>query len=222
MDSLADQPVPEPLAHWRSWLDKNAIPSGWRKNLWDEFYALLHRREMFAQFREIVLAADEPTQSAARWVTQVIVRNHIEAQAMAIRRFADARPDPRVVSFGRILAEIAEHREVLGAEHAAEAVADVAELRQTVERVTTFADKEVAHLDRDHASAVAEFPLREIDDAIAFLGTLWERWYVRITGASAVAMVPLAGGPNVLRLERIEQPWERELRLARERIAEGR
>jgi hypothetical protein len=38
--------------------------------------------------------------------------------------------------------------------------------------VTAFADKELAHLDRDHATAIAEFSsLREIDDAIASLGT---------------------------------------------------
>lgn len=55
----------EALARWRSWLDKSAIPEGWRKNLWDEFYALLHRRATLNGYLEMLLASPDKARTSA-------------------------------------------------------------------------------------------------------------------------------------------------------------
>lgn len=148
------------------------------------------------------------------------MRDHIEVQALAIRRFADPGRHSRVVSFGRILSEVAERADILGEDAARDAKADLAELTKAVDLVTTFANKEVAHLDRDYATALPDFkPLAEIDAAIEFIGRLWGQWYMRITGVTAPNDAPLAADWwRVLRLDRIEQPWERGVRLAREEM----
>ena len=39
---------------WKSWLQKDAIPEGWSRNLWDEFYGLLHRRAMWRHYLIVV------------------------------------------------------------------------------------------------------------------------------------------------------------------------
>jgi hypothetical protein len=52
----------------------------------------------------------------ARWLTQVVTRNHVEALAMAIRRIPDPGKDPRAMSLGRLLREMAMYRRVLGDE----------------------------------------------------------------------------------------------------------
>jgi AbiU2 len=193
----------DPLARWRSWIDKDAIPEGWRKNLWDEFYAMLHRRETWRGYREMLLASPEDVQYTARWLTQIVVRNHLEVQALAIRRFADAGPDGRVVSFGKILAEIAAAPSIFSHEAADEARADLEELHSISEAIKAFADKEVAHLDRDHDDAIADLKIGDFDEALQPIGELWVKWYLPITGTVAPNEPPLAS------------PWWKVLRLTK-------
>ncbi len=190
------------------------MPENWNRNLWYEFYGLLHRREIFDGYRQMLEASSQEAQSAARWLTQVFVRNYVETQAMAIRRLANSGKDTRVISLGRILREISEQPEVLGSQIADEAKRDFEAIQASADNVTTFANKVVAHLDRDHATAVPALTIGDIHDVVNFIGQLWERWYVRVTGNSASAEPPAAGGTwwEVLKLERIEQPWERALR----------
>ncbi len=155
----------------------------------------------------------EKARYSARWLTQVVLRNHIEVQALAIRRLADPGTDSRVVSLGRILREIGERSNVLGDQLAREAREDLAALGESAEAVKTFADKYVAHLDHDHGTAVPEVTMKDMDETIDFIGKLWERWYVRVTGTVAPNEPPLAAEWwNVLRLQRILQPWEQALR----------
>jgi hypothetical protein len=204
-----------PLARWQSWLDQDYMPQDWKRNLWDEFYALYHRRETWRGYVTMLNASPEKARSTARWLTQVVSRNHVEAQVMAIRRIADpGMNDRRIVSLGRILREIGERPAVLGTEYAIEATTDLTELGEAVRTVTTFATKFVAHLDHDRGTSVPEPNSIEVDKAVDLIGRLWERWYVRVTGKAAAAKAPLAGGPwwDVLRFERLLQPWERELR----------
>jgi hypothetical protein len=100
-------------AEWRSWLDKSAIPAGWDRNLWDEFYALLHRRAMWRGYRQMLQGSSEGAQETARFLTQWVLRNHIETQTVAIRRIANRIRDRRPVSFVRILDEIAAQPQIL-------------------------------------------------------------------------------------------------------------
>jgi hypothetical protein len=196
------------LARWRSWLDKDHMPEGWHRNLWDEFYALQHRRDTWRGYREMLLASPEDAQHTARWLTQVVTRNHVETQAMAIRRIADPGRDPRVVSLGRILREIAMYGRVLGDEFAREADDDLVALTSAATSAKLFADKLVAHLDHDHASAVPPLALGDLDSAIDYIGRLWQRWYTRVTGKGVSTELPPPGWPSFLRLQRVPGPSE--------------
>jgi hypothetical protein len=41
----------ERLARWRSWVDPDEKPADWDTNLWDEFFGLLHRRDMWNGYK---------------------------------------------------------------------------------------------------------------------------------------------------------------------------
>src|SRR3954471_6962333 len=62
---------------------------------------------------------------------------------------------------------------------------DLQALAEKVEAVDTFADKWVAHLDREHDTP--PLTIADMNDVIEFLGPMWERWYLQVTdiGTSA-------------------------------------
>jgi HEPN superfamily AbiU2-like protein len=193
---------------WRSWLDPDHRLPNWTRNLWDEFYALGLRRDVWRGYRDIVAASTEEARSAARWLTGVVTRNHVEAQVMALRRLADEGHHPDIVSFARLLTEVADHPEILGADIAAEARRDLEEMRARVDPVKRFADKQVAHFDQNHGTAVPATTFAELDDVIDFIGELWVRWYVRVTGISTTAKAtPQFDWSDRLRLEVIDPSW---------------
>jgi hypothetical protein len=202
------------LAEWRSWLDKDAMPPEWHRNLWDEFYALQHRRDQWWAFREMLSASAKDAQWSARWFSHVTLRNYIEAQTSALRRFAYAGYDPRPVSFGKIVRGIAKRPSMFGEGVSAEAARDLAEMTAKVEAADTFADKFVAHLDPDHATAVPPQTLAELDETVAFLSPLWGRWYERIVGKGVdTETIPETGWASFLRLVRVPGPYERLMRV---------
>ena len=79
----------ERLATWRSWVHPRAKPKGWDRNLWDEFYGLQQRRQMWNGYRALLDASPEDAEEPAANLTRWVLRNHIETQALAIRRIAD-------------------------------------------------------------------------------------------------------------------------------------
>jgi hypothetical protein len=200
------------LARWRSWLDKDHMPEGWHRNVWDEFYAVQHRRDTWRGYREMLLASPEDAQATARWLTQ---RCHPETRRSAgyghppHRR---SRQRSRVISLGRILREVPMYGRVLGDEVAREAGDDLVALTSAATSAKLFADKLVAHLDRDHASAVAPLALGDLDSAIDFIARLWQRWYTRVTGKGVSTELTPQGWPGFLRLQRVPGPRERALR----------
>jgi hypothetical protein len=190
------------LAKWRSWLDKSAIPEGWDRNLWDEFYALLHRRAMWRGYRVMIESSSKEALESARFLSQWVLRNHIETQALAVRRIANRTNDPRSVSLVRILDEIAAEPQIIGVD-GNEAKPDADALHSGAEKVSVFANKVVAHLDREHAAASRDVSLARMDEVVDQIGSMWEKWYVRVTGAYAPAIEPgMMGWETILRLKR--------------------
>ena len=45
------------LARWRSWVDPECIPEDWDHNLWDEFYGIHIRRDMWRGFQRVLAAS---------------------------------------------------------------------------------------------------------------------------------------------------------------------
>ncbi len=153
-------------------------------------------------------SASAKAQHSARWLTLAVLRNHIEAQAAAIRRFAYSGGDPRPMSFGKILAGVAQRPALFDQAVSDEAASDLATLTSKVESVDTFADKFVAHLDADHASA--PLTLDVLDDAHDFIVPLWVRWFERIVGRGIAEEAVLeTGWAERLRLVREPGPHER-------------
>ena len=171
--SVGDAEDPR-LVEWRSWLDKGALPRGWDPNLWDEFYSLHFRRSMWRGFRELLKASPQDAQETANFLTAWVLRNHVETQAIAIRRIANRTTDVRSVSLVRLLDEIAAEPHVIGA-NPADAKQDADALHEGARRVSTFANRVVAHLDRDHAAASRDVSLRDIDDVVDLIGRMWEK-----------------------------------------------
>jgi hypothetical protein len=199
----------EMLRRWRSWVDKGAMPPEFKRNLWDEFYALQHRTDQWGAFLQMVLASPQEAQHSARWLVQFVRRSYVESQTSAIRRFAYSGNDPRPMAFGKILRGVTERPGVFGPDASHEAGRDLALLRAKVEAVDTFADKFVAHLDPDHGTAVPAQSFAEMDETVAVLSPLWGRWYERITGKGvATDLVPETGWASFLRLERRPGPYE--------------
>jgi hypothetical protein len=179
----------ERLAVWRSWLDREFMSEDWDRNLWDEFYGLFFRRAMWRNFREMFESSPEDVRAAAALARQWVLRNHIETQAMAIRRIANRTSDLRPISLVRLLDEIGEHPNVIGA-NATAAREDADRIDTAAEKVSTFANKVVAHLDADHAAASRDVSLEAMDQVVDVIGHVWERWYRAVTGAVAPAMEP--------------------------------
>lgn len=200
------QAVTEDLkAKWRSWLDPNERLPDWIRNLWEEFYALDLRRAVWRGYIEVVDASTDEARSTARWLTQVVTRNHVEAQVMALRRLADEGRHPDIVSFARLLTEVANHPEALGEDVAAEASRDLEKMRARVDPVKKFADKHVAHFDQNHGDVVPPTTFDDLDEMVHFIGELWVRWYRRVTGISTTAKAtPQFDWSDRLRLELIE------------------
>jgi hypothetical protein len=188
----------------------NAKPEGWDRNLWDEFYGLQQRRQRWNGYRAVLEASPEDAQRPAAYLTQWVLRNHIETQAIAIRRIADRSTRWDTIALGRLLDEIADAPHVLGVQ-GADATADANLLEETAADVTTFADKVVAHLDTDHAAASRGVDLDDLNNAVDATLPIWDRWFHAITGEGALAELPDdIGWWNVLRLHRrdirIENP----------------
>jgi hypothetical protein len=201
----------ELLARWRSWVHPNAKPEGWDRNLWDEFYGLQQRRQMWNGYRALLDASPEDAQKPAANLTRWVARNHIETQAIAIRRIADrSKRWDKMISLGRLLDEIADAPYVLQVQ-GADATTDADLLEETAANVTKFADKVVAHLDTDHAAASRDIDLADLDRAVDVTLPIWKKWFHAITGEEVWAELP-EDLPwwNVLRLHRrdlrIEDP----------------
>jgi len=80
-------------------------------------------------------------------------------------------------------------------------------LAEKVEAVDTFADKWVAHLDREHDTP--PLTIADMNDVIEFLGPMWERWYLQVTDIGTSAELPeTAGWSENLRLRRQLGPHE--------------
>jgi AbiU2 len=199
----------ERLAKWRSWVHPDAKPEGWDSNLWDEFYGLLHRRDMWNGYRDALEASPKDAREPARYLTQWVLRNHIETQALAIRRIADRSTHHDTIALGRLLDEIAGAAHILGVQ-ATDATADAKELEEIATRVRTFANKVVAHLDADHAAASRGVNFADLDASIVVAARVWERWFLAVTGEGVVVDLPPIGWSNVIRLHRrdvrIESP----------------
>ncbi len=204
------------LDRWRSWLDLDAMPEGWNKNLWGEFYALMHRRRMYREYLAVLEASPSRAAQSARFLTQWIARNHVETQAIAIRRIAHRTADPRTVSLVKLLDEIASNPSVLGPPVSSEAKTDADLLDGAADQVSIFANKTVAHLDRDHAASAEGLDLEELDDVVDTVGQVWERWYVTITDSFAPAVEPDLPGDwaAVIRLRRRDPSVDRPASLA--------
>jgi predicted GNAT family N-acyltransferase len=170
--------------------------------LWDEFFALLHRREMWKGYQEALKASPADAQDPARWLTQWVQRNHVETQAIAIRRISDRSTHRDTIALGRLLDEIAAHPEVLGNELSSHALEDADRLQAASRAVTVFATKVVAHFDRDHAVASQDLRFDDFDRAIDVATNLFERWFVAVTGEGVAILLPSIGWENVLRLHR--------------------
>ena len=168
------------LARWQSWLDPDKKPAGWERNLWGEFFALHHRRNRWHGFQRAHDASPNDAKQLARWLRQWVLRNHIETQAVAIRRLADRSSHRDTVALGRLLDEITAHpTELLESGVALEATRDADDLQEEAQRVTTFATKVVAHLDSDHASASQETHFDDFDRALDVASHLWQTWFPR-------------------------------------------
>jgi hypothetical protein len=207
---VSDEEDAERLATWRSWVHPDAKPEGWDRNLWDEFYGLQQRRQRWNGYRAVLEASPEDAQRPARYLTQWVLRNHIETQAIAIRRIADRSTRRDTIALGRLLDEIADAPHVLGVQ-GRDATADADLLAETAANVTTFANKVVAHLDADHAAASRGLKLDDLDEAVDATLPIWEKWFQAITREGVAAELPDdIGWWNVLRLHRrdirIENP----------------
>jgi hypothetical protein len=226
---VSDEEDAERLAIWRSWVHPRAKPEGWDRNLWDEFYGLQQRRQMWNGYRALLDASPEEAQEPARYLTQWVLRNHVETQAIAIRRLADRSKRWDTIALGRLLDEIADAPQVLGARdvdvRGADATADANLLEETATNVTIFANKVVAHLDADHAAASRGVRIGDLDEAVDVTIPIWKRWFQAITGEGVWAALPDdIGWWNVLRLHRrdvsIEHPGRMGPRIVRE-LGEG-
>jgi len=199
----------ELLTKWRSWVHPNAIPEGWDKNLWEEFYGLQGRSYMWNGYKTVLDASPEDAQQSARYLTRWVLRNHIETQAIAIRRIADRSTHQGTVALGRLLDEIAAAPQVLGVE-ASKATEDAETLASVSSNVRTFANKVVAHLDTDHAAASRDVNMDDFDKAVDVTLPIWQRWFTAITGEGVAELRDDLGWSSALRLHRrdlrIENP----------------
>jgi len=197
------------LARWRSWVHPNAKPEGRDRNLWDEFYGLLHRRDMWSGYRDALEASPKDARESARYLTQWVLRNHIETQALAIRRIADRSTHHNTIALGRLLDEIANAADILGVQ-ATDATSDANELEEVAAHVRTFANKVIAHLDADHAAASRRVNFADLDAAIDVAARVWEKWFLAVTGEGVVIDLLPLGWSSVIRLHRrdpgIENP----------------
>ena len=188
MQSTSDEPGL--LARWRSWLDEK--PDDWHRNLWDEFYALLHRREMWRRYQRLVRDAPEEAHQSVGFFHQWVMRNYLETQTIAIRRFTYTGRDAQPASLGRILVEVRDNPSVLGAV-ADGASEDILKLDAATAMIRTFVNTQVAHLDTDHGARFEDFSFADMDEVVDVIGEVWVRWYPSITGkgASAEPAAPL-------------------------------
>jgi len=162
-------------------VDPDEKPADWDTNLWDEFFGLLHRRDMWNGYKSALEASPDEAQQSARYLTQWVLRNHIETQAVAIRRIADRSIHRNTIALGRLLDEIARTPHIVGVQ-GADATNDALALETVAANVRTFATKVVAHLDTDHAAASRDVNLADLNGAVDFTAELWEKWYLPITG----------------------------------------
>lgn len=169
-------------AKWASWMSQQFQPEDWERNLWGEFFALLRRREVWRGYNDLIVSdLDEATRRAAKWLHNWLVRNYVEAQASAIRRFASAsRGQGKPVSFGLLLSDIAANPSALP--RGDEAHIDLRELGDTVDSVRVFVNKQVAHLDEDHGNIAEPMTFGDLDVAIDGITVLYSKWFLIVTG----------------------------------------
>jgi hypothetical protein len=138
-----------------------------------------------------------------------VLRNHVETQAIAIRRIADRSTRQDTIALGRLLDEIAAAPHILDVDPAS-ATADAESLTKAARKARRFANKVVVHLDRDHKAASMNMTLADLDAAVEVAGRVWERWYLPVTGKGLALDLPEIGWSNVVRLHRrdlgIENP----------------
>jgi AbiU2 len=165
---------------------------------------------MWNGYKTVLEASPEEAQNSARYLTRWVLRNHIETQAIAIRRIADrSTHHPETIALGRLLDEIADAPQVLGVE-ASTATADANTLERVSSNVRTFANKVVAHFDTDHAAASRDVNMDDLDKAVGVTLPIWQRWFTAITGEGVAELRDDLGWSSVLRLHRrdlrIENP----------------
>jgi hypothetical protein len=197
------------LAKWRSWVDLDAKPKGWDKNLWGEFYGLQHRRDMGNGYKNALEGSPQEARDTARYLTQWILRNHIETQALAIRRIADRSTRSDSVALGRMLDDIAAHPHILDVDPDL-ATEDADRMQVAAAKVVTFANKVVAHFDEDHEAASRGINMEDLDAAVDLIADIWVRWFGIVSGKGTVSDLPELGWSNMIRLHRrnglIENP----------------
>jgi hypothetical protein len=154
---------------------------------------------MWNGFHEMYEASSEEARGSADFLSQWVLRNHVETQAVAIRRIADRSSNPKTIALGRLLDEIATHPHILGVS-AAEATADADRLESAARKARRFANKVVAHLDHEHAAASRDVSLSDLNNAVDLAAELWRRWYLAVTGVGVWVQLPSLDWSNVLRL----------------------
>jgi hypothetical protein len=194
----------EDIERWQSWVDPDAKPERWNYNLFREMIELLHRRDSWRGFVEMVQASPDNAQAPASAFVRWVARSYIETQAIAIRRIARRTNDPRPVSLVRVLDEIAHNPVVLSGIEARQigedAQSDADQIHDAAERVATFASQQVAHFDREQSPENEDLTFADLHEVVNRIAAAWERWYLRITGKGILMDVTNVEWWKVLRL----------------------
>lgn len=188
---------------WQRWLDESIKP---------HVYTIHLHRHIYQEMATITEAAELP----ASYYFDFGSQTYATSQAVAILRLADC--DPRVISLGRLITEIAEDprrftRELyvglydpsirhLGeqafsaafagttGDHLDPAIprADIETLRQGADRVNRYVDQYVAHLDKKPKTQVPTF--EDLHKAVDVLGELFRKYNDLLTASDYLSLVP--------------------------------
>jgi hypothetical protein len=191
------------VVKWQRWLHESIRP---------HIYTIHLHRYIYQELIKITQGRDLPPSYFFDFGSQT----YATSQAVAIRRLAD--PNPRAISLGRLLNEIASDAQRLNrdfyvglyatdirpmgeraftskfadatGDHVDPKIVntDLEALRTGAERVSRYVDQYVAHLDEKPRAAIPTFD--DLNKAVDLVGDLYQKYNNLVTASDYVTLVP--------------------------------
>lgn len=188
------------LARWQSWMDPDKTPVGWERNLWGEFFALHHRRNMWHGFQHPHDASPEDAKqpaagSGSECYETILRRRPSQSDGWPTGR-AIGTPWPSGGSWTRSPRIPPSCWRVASPWRRPRTRTTC---RKRLNGSRRSRPRWVAHLDSDHAAASQETQFDDFDRALDVASRLWQTWFPRVTGKGVAIHLPSEGWENVLR-----------------------